>query len=984
VDAAVFERGLQRPVNDLVLFDERLAREGVRANGYVEVIHRSGAIDDTHLGVGEVGADQILQRFVADHDFKRGAPAFNASANPRASPKVSGSRVAPFVSAAVTPLAKMMPVTPKRIAGAPLARIGPISIVKLRCNRARPRKNARSALARWFIVGTFYVGPRWKAWSGSIGEARPGMLPALVAVCCLIGGNVHAPSGAPVARAHVTLRGPKSATTTTDAKGNFTVQLPAGRYDLTVLAPGYASVTVNTGPIGDGAHVDVVLEPSDTPKLRTIGEVTVNGGFTLDRNVIPTMDVSRAQMDSLGYTQVLEALQQVPSVVIQHPDSGGATAPAVVSMRGPDPSEAMVTLDGQQLNDGNTGDVDLSQFAVPAFNSVNVSEGLGPTDAEGSNTFGGAVNFESLRPTQQDHINFSGSVGSYGTTQSWLNATGTIGKLGYAFAGNDYHQGGQVDQYAWVVPANNVPVYCGPSTKAKTPNCPFYVHLGSTISALLGLVNLDYSFTQRADVGFRVFTLGDNRDESSALNGIAGNPTCVFTGPGSACAFLPPPSAPNTVANPVFDDHVGQGSAALAQSIRAYDGYGRAPLGSGTLLADFYADSDNIDFVGSAVSPYDVSHLDTRYNEGLSWGRTFDESEFAFGGYARQESLAGLGIDQPLSQSIDSYFFRGSQQLGKDLRLSGGLYDANYSTFGNTLNWRLGLSQDLGTSSVVRFSVGTGFRAPLLIERYFFPPVVVDGKLQPNPNAGPEDSNCVVPNGNPLEQPEHATEYELGFSHLFSNTSNVDVSIYRSNLRDTIENYYPGGGAKSFCNTSPGFAYVIPVNIGNAVYEGAEARYKQLFPRLNLTATFSYGLNVAYPYALGPFVSNPTSGGTLVADQQFLGVPQQQGSAAFGWARNGWHASTAFTFAGTNNTLHQSPYTLVDAALGKNFGHLDFTIAATNIFNAASGPFTLYDAGVPYRGLYAGPGTSQYLADLPTNALFVQPAAVKFIFTVHE
>ncbi len=811
------------------------------------------------------------------------------------------------------------------------------------------------------------------------------MLHYLVAACCLIGGSVHSPSGATIARAEVTLRGPKSLTATTDAKGNFAAEVPRGRYVLTVVARGYVAVTVNTGEVGDGARLDVVLEPNDTPKLRTIGEVTVNGGFTLDRNVIPEMDVSRAQMDALGYSQVLEALQEVPSVVIQHPDAGAPTSPVVVSLRGPDPSEAMVTLDGQQLNDGNTGDIDLSQLAVPAFNSVNVTEGLGPTDLEGSNTFGGAVNFVSLRPTQDDRLNFSTSAGSYGTTQSWLNATGTVGKLGYAFAGDDFQQTGQVNEYDWIVPSNNLPVYCGPAAKAKTPNCPFHTHLGSSIAAMLGLVNLDYNFSQRADVGFRVFTLGDNRDESGALNGVAGNPTCVFNGPGPGCAFSPSSSdTPNEVANPVYGDHVGPGSATFAQSIRAYDAYSRSPLGSGTLSADFYADNNNIDFVGGAVSPYDVSHLDTRYNEGLSWGRAFDAGEFAFGAYARQETLSGAGIDGTLGQSIDSYFFRGAQQLGSNVRLSGGLYDANYSTFGNTLNWRLGLSDDLGTSSVVRFSVGTGFRPPLLAERYFFPAVVVNGKVEPNPGLPPLDSNCVTVNGNPNERPEHATEYELGFSHLFSSTSNLDVSIYRSNLRDTIENYYPGGGAQSFCGTPLGFAYEIPINIGNAVYEGAEARYKQMFPRLNLTATFSYGLNVAYPYALGPFVSNPTSGGTLVDYQQFLGVPQQQGSAVLTWARNGWHTSAGFTFAGKNNTLNQPPYTMVDGAFGKNFGHIDFTIAATNIFNAASGPFTLYDAGVPYRGLYSGPQNTQFLANTPTDALFIEPAALKFIVTVHE
>jgi hypothetical protein len=146
----------------------------------------------------------------------------------------------------------------------------------------------------------------------------------------------------------------------------------------------------------------------------------------------------------------------------------------------------------------------------------------------------------------------------------------------------------------------------------------------------------------------------------------------------------------------------------------------------------------------------------------------------------------------------------------------------------------------------------------------------------------------------------------------------------------------------------------------------------------------SYGLNVAYPYALGPNVSNPTSGGVLVDGEQFLGVPQQQGSAMLAWSEKGWHAATALSFSGRNNPLNQAPYTQTDLAVGKNFGRIDFTVAATNIFNSVSGPFTFYDAGVPYRGLYAAPGGSTYQANLPTNRLNVQPAAVRFMLTVHE
>jgi outer membrane receptor protein involved in Fe transport len=805
----------------------------------------------------------------------------------------------------------------------------------------------------------------------------------LIAACCLIGGNVRAPSGAPIASAQIVVQGPRSAQTSTDAKGAFSISLPPGHYTITVIANGYRPVQADTGDVTADAHVDIVLEPSDSPKLRTIGEVRVNGGYALVRNVIPEMDVSRAQMDALGYTSVLEGLQQVPSVIATRPDAGAPTAPAVVSLRGPDPSEALVTLDGQVLNDGNTGDLDLSQFAVPAFNSINVTEGLGPTDSVGSNTFGGAVNLVSLRPTLQNHVSLSGSLGSYDTSQAYFNATGTIGKLGYALAGNNFQQAGQVDQYALVYPSNNVvPENCSAVRPASSgpQNCPSLIHLGATINARLGLANFDYAFSQRADLGVRVFTLGNFRDESTALNGIAGNSfePCDPTDPAAPRC----PSGFTTTRNPVIGQHVGSGSGIFTQNIRAYDVYSRSVLGSGSLLADFYANDNNVDFSGgTGISPYDVSHTDKRYNEGISWERTFDGGEYAFGGYARQESLTGLGITQTLSQSVNAYFIRGAQQVGPNLRLSGGLYDATYTTFGNTLNWRAGASYDIDPSSVVRFSAGTGFRAPLLIEQYYFPQVVVDGKVQPNPGLPPPDQNCVVAGqGNPNEKAEHATEYELGFSHLFSGQSLLDVSLYRSNLRDTIENYYPFGA----CSSKLGFEYEIPINIGNAVYEGAEVRFKQSFPKQHLGIVLAYGLNVAYPYSLGPNVSNPTSGGSLVGYEQFLGVPQQQGSATLTWAENGWHAATQFTFAGRNNPLNQAPYTLTDVAVGKSFDRVDFTVAATNVFNAVSGPYTIYGAGAPYQGLYAAPGGSTYMANLPTDRLNILPASIRFVLTVRE
>src|ERR1700683_4457268 len=114
-----------------MLLDQCFALECLRANGYVEVVHGSGPVVNAHLGVGQTADDEAGQRVVVDHDFKRGELALSAWAKLRASPSVSGRRLAPLASAAVTPLAKMIPVTPSSTAGTPLARTGPTSIVNV-------------------------------------------------------------------------------------------------------------------------------------------------------------------------------------------------------------------------------------------------------------------------------------------------------------------------------------------------------------------------------------------------------------------------------------------------------------------------------------------------------------------------------------------------------------------------------------------------------------------------------------------------------------------------------------------------------------------------------------------------------------------------------------------------------------------------------------------------------------------------------------
>jgi outer membrane cobalamin receptor len=774
----------------------------------------------------------------------------------------------------------------------------------------------------------------------------------------MISGNVHAVSGTPVSGAHLVLQGPVPADVSTDANGDFILTVQPGAYRLAASALGYASLTVAVDADHD-VKLEIALEPLDSPKLRQIGAVTVDGRLAPIAGTIPSITVTRADLDALGEDRIVEGLQQLPGATFTRPDGGAASAISVVSLRGPDPSESLVALDGQLLNDGNTGDLDLSRLPTAAFSAVDITEGLGPEDSNGSNTFGGAINLISLRPTQAPRLGFSTSYGSFGQSDTWLNATGTQGRLGYAAALDDQNESGFVNQV--------VPLYV-----AGTPCNPCDTHLGSGVAAHSALGTLTWSFSENADVTARVFLLGDVRDQSSALNGLDFNSADIGT--------------------PAYGHFTGPGEQMFAQDIRAYQVRARSPLGAGELTTDLSESDNGVAINGGAASPYDVDHIDHRYNAGLTWQRTFATAQFAVGGYTRYESLEFVAPPsgdtssltssqaQPLlGQTMNVFFVRGGFQPTAKLRLDGGVFESRYTTFGSNLDGRFGAIYAADPSTSIRFSLGTGFRAPLLLERYQFPysQLALDG------------NGVFVGQGSPGEHPEHASEYELGVSHEFSRQSTLDVSLYQTNLRDPIEIFYPLAAVAAGTCATNSYANPIPAcvsynsNVGNAVYQGAEIRYSQLFAPAHILMTARYGLNVAYPKDLNAQFSNPTSGGSLVDNAQFLGIPQQQGSLEAEWSDRGWHAALAGTARGNNNELNQGPFVILNALVGRHLGGgLDLSLSGTNLLNAAAGPFTHFGAGTPYRGLTGDDAAGNPIyGPLPTDALFIEPAAVRLILT---
>jgi hypothetical protein len=763
-------------------------------------------------------------------------------------------------------------------------------------------------------------------------------LPLLVAAavgCCGVTGVVRSADGAPL-RAHVHAVGSATADADADARGNFRFTAPPGAYRVTIVASGYAVAETDV-VVHEDERLDVTLEPLGSGRLREIGRVVIDGRLALPRSTVPTREITRLDLDANGYDRILDALAAIPSLTITRPDAGTSNATAVVSLRGPDPSETRIALDGQPLNNANTGDLDLASFPSSVLSAIDISEGLGAEDTRGADTIGGEINLVSLRPTATPQRMLRFSAGSFGTASAEINATGRLTRFGYALALGSSHSSGYVHDYPVTL---QVPDGSGGTTDVAT-------RVGSATSVSTSLVNLTYDFSPRSTLRVRALSVNSVRDEGAA----------------QTAPVDPAVDAPGAA-------FVGSGPETSALSVRATLASLTVPLGAGTLSISSGLSSNATAVTrtlpdAGAFSPYDVSLVDRLATTTAEWSRAIGTATVALGAQARSETLASQDqFVQTLRETGTQVWVRAGADVGRRLRVAASVVSAHWSTFGTSTDGRLGVAYDDGHDGTLRFAVGTGFRAPLLSELYTLP--VAD--LTP-------DQNCVGANGNSTEHAEHATEYELGYGKRLGATT-ADVTLYRTNLRDPIEIFYPLGTACPLDAMGNPISTVVaqsfPVNVGNVVYQGGSLRVAHRFGALFASA--EYGVNAAYPTTLPDVVAaNPTSGSNLVVGQQFGSIPIQTFAFGLRYARNGVHGAANLTAKSANNELAQPHFATVSAAFGKTWKNVDLTLAGTNLTNAVSGRFTRLGLGTPYPTPF---GLQ------PRDALVLDPASFRLILTL--
>lgn len=253
------------------------------------------------------------------------------------------------------------------------------------------------------------------------------------------GRILDAQGGLPVQNATIELdrRGVNVATTVTDANGQFRIpNQPPGTYVVLIRASGYQSTRVAPDLLVTGEVPEVAFQVAIARAragLKQIGYVVVSKTSLQTTTTINT-HVDTAIIQGENFQRLGDVLTTVPGVITSTSSSVGDDMS--LSIRGYEASETATLLDGHPIGPvgalGNGYNYNVSPFW--GLDSVDVVFGSGATGLFGATTVAGAVNFQTINPTQTPHFSLTEGAGSNDKAMTGMLGTGYIGKLGYAVA----------------------------------------------------------------------------------------------------------------------------------------------------------------------------------------------------------------------------------------------------------------------------------------------------------------------------------------------------------------------------------------------------------------------------------------------------------------------------------------------------------------------------------------------------------------------
>lgn len=234
----------------------------------------------------------------------------------------------------------------------------------------------------------------------------------------MVSGKVLSTDGTPVDYATVALKGTEYSGTT-DEKGIYHINAPAGRYTIAFSSVGFEQKELPV-EIKDDERVRLNVKLKSTAQL---GEVIVVGN-TLSKVRNSAFNATAVDTKELVNTTktLSEALAKAPGMKIR--ESGGVGSDMSMTMDGFSGKHVKVFIDGVP-QEGVGSSFGLNNIPVNFADRIEVYRGVVPVGF-GSDAIGGVINIVTPKRQRRRFVDASYSYGSFNTHKTYVNFGQTL------------------------------------------------------------------------------------------------------------------------------------------------------------------------------------------------------------------------------------------------------------------------------------------------------------------------------------------------------------------------------------------------------------------------------------------------------------------------------------------------------------------------------------------------------------------------------
>jgi outer membrane receptor protein involved in Fe transport len=845
-----------------------------------------------------------------------------------------------------------------------------------------------------------------------------------------ITGTVTDSAGKPLGKARVAVSGPTTLSAESKPDGTFAVPVPPGIYSVTVSAPGFQSARNDNVVVAPGQTVAVTIGLSNS-SLTTIGR-TSRSTTSVNTTAAAAQTVSAQTLVSQGQNQVVNVLDQIPGVEVNHV-GGGSNEPganASISIRGAQPYESQVLLDGHPVDTAGNGPYGFNTTFINSLllSSVEVSKGAGNLPNTIEDAIGGTVNFRtpSISPT----FSAQALVGydSFDSNYYGLRLSDTFGKIGllvgvarnstpgYLKPQNLYGGDNNYEPVGLPVTPDPTVVY-GPGT-AYSGVINFSYPATSDFESDSQLVKLAYNFSPQTSLLFESYSTQTSLDETGNNQGnlYATIVPCIFANGTISTTKCPAVTPINYYTNYTANPYLGLIGTVQAINYYAaypnttefdnepvYSGEFRTVIGPGSLLARYYAGSISRT-VTQAPAPYALSPC---FEPSCPYDQTPNTSPAVAPGLPSYYDIGypGEPYEEPTVDVLHGVDAQYTLPLGPSNVTLGFDRHVDQASFGEDYNYTTGVPAgfSLYTFQSIAYSLRGDFQInpKLLFESgaYLSNTSYVGTRFDPrealtykvNPNVAlrgswgsafaapyydliitkPKTTKSTITLPSSSFRPETSSGYDFGTDVKLNRDTLISGDLYYTNIFNryasvTEQTPYPFDGTTYPFVTQNG-------NQANVRNEGLELNFLHA-PRVGLG--FHSAVDLLRDYAFNQSTSGVSSrnifeGGTPGNGVQLPGYPFMKIRNDLTYTlKDRAEFRISSTTYGANNSFGQPGFTEFDAAIRTPLKDgLSLNLGSTNLFNKDN-----YQVGGIFNGGYTYQNVDGYAGQ--TDYYFVQPRTV--------